>query len=146
MTSMQKFGSLKIIKTWTKSNMWLSQLPITLLQGSIKNPEYHPSSGQGGTSSNASDLYLGHVRFGSQQGHHISWLRFSVVLCSPSKQILGHCLSPLKSNGSICTICFNILKLCILPTVCVCVYRMILTINSDCLPKNGNQLDFVVEM
>jgi hypothetical protein len=26
-------------------------------------------------------------------------------------------------------------KLCILPTHCICVFRMVLTINSDCFPK-----------
>jgi hypothetical protein len=28
-----------------------------------------------------------------------------------------------------------VLKLCILPTRSICVFRMILTINSDCFPK-----------
>jgi hypothetical protein len=38
---------------------------------------------------------------------------------------------------SICTTCFNITctKLCIPPTECICVFRMVLTINSDCFPK-----------
>jgi hypothetical protein len=36
---------------------------------------------------------------------------------------------------NIYTICFNTLKLCILPTECICVFRMVLTINSDCFPK-----------
>jgi hypothetical protein len=35
----------------------------------------------------------------------------------------------------ICTTCSNTLKLCILPTECICVFRMVLTINSDCFPK-----------
>jgi hypothetical protein len=30
---------------------------------------------------------------------------------------------------------FNILKFCILPTQCICVSRMVLTINGDCFPK-----------
>jgi hypothetical protein len=29
----------------------------------------------------------------------------------------------------------NIQKLCILPTQCICVFRVVLTINSDCFPK-----------
>jgi hypothetical protein len=29
----------------------------------------------------------------------------------------------------------NTLKLCILSTHCICVFRMVLTINSDCFPK-----------
>jgi hypothetical protein len=36
---------------------------------------------------------------------------------------------------SICTTRFNIIKLCILPTQCICVFRMVLTINSECFPK-----------
>jgi hypothetical protein len=36
---------------------------------------------------------------------------------------------------SIRTTCFNTLKLCILPTECICVFHMDLTINSDCFPK-----------
>jgi hypothetical protein len=39
------------------------------------------------------------------------------------------------SPVTICTICFDILKLCILPTECICVFRVVLTINSDCFPK-----------
>jgi hypothetical protein len=41
----------------------------------------------------------------------------------------------LKPGYSICSTCCNTLKLCILPTQCVCVFRMVLTINSDCFPK-----------
>jgi hypothetical protein len=37
--------------------------------------------------------------------------------------------------ATICITCFNILELCILPTECVCVFRVVLTINSDCFPK-----------
>jgi hypothetical protein len=33
------------------------------------------------------------------------------------------------------TACFNILKLFILGTYCVHVFRMVLTVNSDCFPK-----------
>jgi hypothetical protein len=36
---------------------------------------------------------------------------------------------------TIYTICFNIPELCILFTQCICVFRMVLTINSDCFPK-----------
>jgi hypothetical protein len=36
---------------------------------------------------------------------------------------------------TICTTCCNALKLCIPPTQCICVFRMVLTINSDCFPK-----------
>jgi hypothetical protein len=37
---------------------------------------------------------------------------------------------------SIRTTCFNIPPLCILPTQCICVFRMVLTINRDCFPKH----------
>jgi hypothetical protein len=33
---------------------------------------------------------------------------------------------------TICTTCCNILKLCILPTECIYVFHMVITINSDC--------------
>jgi hypothetical protein len=34
-----------------------------------------------------------------------------------------------------CAISFNTLKLCVLPTQCVCVFYIVLTVNSVCLPK-----------
>jgi hypothetical protein len=37
---------------------------------------------------------------------------------------------------TICTTCFNMLKLYIPPTQCICVFHMVLTINSDCFPKH----------
>jgi hypothetical protein len=33
------------------------------------------------------------------------------------------------------TTCFDTSKLHILPTQCICVFHMVLTINSDCFPK-----------
>jgi hypothetical protein len=36
---------------------------------------------------------------------------------------------------TICTTSFNILKLCLLTAECICMFRMVLTINSDCFPK-----------
>jgi hypothetical protein len=30
---------------------------------------------------------------------------------------------------------FNILKLCILPTQCICVFHVVLTMNIGCFPK-----------
>jgi hypothetical protein len=42
---------------------------------------------------------------------------------------------PSYSVVTICTTCYNIPKLCILPTECICVFRTVLTINSDCFPK-----------
>jgi hypothetical protein len=36
---------------------------------------------------------------------------------------------------TVCTTFFNTPKLCILPTQCIYVFRMVLTINSDCFPK-----------
>jgi hypothetical protein len=43
---------------------------------------------------------------------------------------------------AICTTCFNIKNICILPTERVCMFRMVLAINCDCFPK---QLGFVAE-
>jgi hypothetical protein len=46
------------------------------------------------------------------------------------------CINPLSLKPSgYYTYHFNILQLCILPTQCMCVFRMVLTINSDCFPK-----------
>jgi hypothetical protein len=36
---------------------------------------------------------------------------------------------------TMCTKCFNTLKLCILTTKCIYMFRVVLTINSDCFPK-----------
>jgi hypothetical protein len=44
-------------------------------------------------------------------------------------------INPLKPSELIHTTSFNILKLCILPTECIFVFRVVLTINSDCFPK-----------
>jgi hypothetical protein len=43
---------------------------------------------------------------------------------------------------TICTTCFNILKLCSLPTECICVFRTVLTIHSDCSLKQHEPLGF----
>jgi hypothetical protein len=51
----------------------------------------------------------------------------------------------LKHNGTVCTTCFNILKLYILHTDCICVFHMVLTINSDCSVNSINRSDFVAE-
>jgi hypothetical protein len=45
------------------------------------------------------------------------------------------CATPKSPVVTICTTRFNTLKLCILPTQCICVFHMVLTINSDCFPK-----------
>jgi hypothetical protein len=47
----------------------------------------------------------------------------------------------LKPSGSVCTTRFKILKLCILPEECVCVFRVVLTVNSDCCPKQHYPVD-----
>jgi hypothetical protein len=36
-------------------------------------------------------------------------------------------------------------ELRILPTQCMCVFRMVLTINSDCFPNSINRFGFVVD-
>jgi hypothetical protein len=46
---------------------------------------------------------------------------------------------------SIYAIYFNI-KNCILPTTCICIFRVVLIINSDCSPNSINRLGSVVEM
>jgi hypothetical protein len=37
--------------------------------------------------------------------------------------------------ATICTTCFNISKPCIIPTECIFVFRMVLTLNIDYFPK-----------
>jgi hypothetical protein len=44
-------------------------------------------------------------------------------------------ISPLKFSGYYMHHFLNTLKLCILPTKCICVFHTIPTINSDCFPK-----------
>jgi hypothetical protein len=44
-------------------------------------------------------------------------------------------LNPESPEVAIYTTYFNITKFCILPTECSCVFCMVLTINSDCFPK-----------
>jgi hypothetical protein len=36
-------------------------------------------------------------------------------------------------------------ELCLLPKLCISVFRMILTINSNCYPNSINRLDFVMD-
>jgi hypothetical protein len=65
---------------------------------------------------------------------------YSSVTGSRNKQLnrflrCSH-INPLKSNGYyMYHLLFNTPKSCILPTHCICVFRMVLTINSDCFPK-----------
>jgi hypothetical protein len=52
---------------------------------------------------------------------------------NPARKIVKegqYSLNPLKPSGH-----YIYHLLCILPTQCVCVFRMVLTINSDCFPK-----------
>jgi hypothetical protein len=53
------------------------------------------------------------------------------------RRIYKYCLQidPLKPRGSILITYFSTLKFCILPTECICVSRMVLTINSDSFLK-----------
>jgi hypothetical protein len=46
-----------------------------------------------------------------------------------------------KSVVTICTTCFYILKLCIPPTECICMLRMVLTINCNCFTKQNSLVD-----
>jgi hypothetical protein len=41
-----------------------------------------------------------------------------------------------KPTDRIHTSCFNVLQLCIVPTEWICVFRVVLTENSYCFPKN----------
>jgi hypothetical protein len=45
-----------------------------------------------------------------------------------------------RPSVTICTTRFNTLKLCILPTQCICVFRMVLTINSHSFRKQHEQV------
>jgi hypothetical protein len=48
-------------------------------------------------------------------------------------EIILNVIIPLKPSGSIRTTYFNILKFCILTTQCICMFHMVLTVNSDFL-------------
>jgi hypothetical protein len=68
------------------------------------------------------------LRGGPQFLHMNTWIVPLLLFTFP--------ISPLKSPVvTICTTCFSLLELCILHTECICVFRMVLTINSDCFPK-----------
>jgi hypothetical protein len=60
------------------------------------------------------------------------WLHFKLIIWSVRQQSALTIQSPMVT---ICTTRFNTPKLYILPTQCICVFRMVLTINSDCFPK-----------
>jgi hypothetical protein len=74
-----------------------------------------------------------------------SWLIFwrcLVRISSVTPTILTNIILPndtlthySRSGYYIYTTCFNKLELCILSTECICVFLMVLTINSDCFPK-----------
>jgi hypothetical protein len=46
---------------------------------------------------------------------------------------------------TMCTICFITIKLCILPTECICVVHKVLTINRDWFSNSVNRLIFIAE-
>jgi hypothetical protein len=54
-------------------------------------------------------------------------------------------INHLNARGSIYTICFNILKLCILTKECICTFRAVLTINSNFSLKSINRLMILEE-
>jgi hypothetical protein len=56
-------------------------------------------------------------------------------ISGPSLASFSFPLSLLSLVVAICTTCFKTLKLCILPTERICVFPMVLTINSDSFPK-----------
>jgi hypothetical protein len=43
---------------------------------------------------------------------------------------------------AIYTTCFNILKLCILPTECICVFYMVFEMKRDCFPEQHEWAEF----
>jgi hypothetical protein len=47
----------------------------------------------------------------------------------------GHFFNSLKPVVTVYTTCINMLKLWVIPTECICMLRMVLTINSDFFPK-----------
>jgi hypothetical protein len=57
------------------------------------------------------------------------------VGCAVTRAVTGDRLTLDSPVVTICTTFFNILKLYILPTQCICVFRMVLTVNSDCFPQ-----------
>jgi hypothetical protein len=54
-------------------------------------------------------------------------------VCKVLVRVIAYMFSPIKVIGSICITCFNVLKLCILPTECIYVLLMVVIINSDYL-------------
>jgi hypothetical protein len=59
------------------------------------------------------------------QLHHLHSLRVTFKITTTLYSIVV----------TICATFYNIQKLCILPTQCIYVFRMVLTVNSDCFPK-----------
>jgi hypothetical protein len=60
---------------------------------------------------------------------------FPLVILSELTQILN----TLKPVGYYIYTCSNTPKLYILPTRCICAFRLVLTINSNCFPKQQSQ-------
>jgi hypothetical protein len=57
-----------------------------------------------------------------------------------------HILTHKSSAVTVCTTRFETLKPCILPTVCICVFRKVLAVNTDFFPLNSfNRLVFEAE-
>jgi hypothetical protein len=65
-------------------------------------------------------------------GMFSTWISVGVIRISGEQWAI---FNVWKSGNPDCTILFNTLRLCTLSTECVCVFRMVLTINDDCLRK-----------
>jgi hypothetical protein len=53
------------------------------------------------------------------------------LICARVTSEVPYLYNPLKHNGNNVNTCFNIKEPCILPTLWIYVFHMILTINSD---------------
>jgi hypothetical protein len=58
-----------------------------------------------------------------------------MLRCDSTSTLTIAAIIPLKHNGKYIYHPPSSKNLCILPTECICVFRMVLTVNSDYFPK-----------
>jgi hypothetical protein len=135
----------KSSKLWRERNRWDTLGDVSLEHGSFAGPEqcslarvlinYFDDLREIGRSVNYS-------RQGMRNSYlHVNWglgsLKFIKIIFQNSAPISlkwgTQCVSITKTNRL--TTFSKTLELRILPTQCICVFRMVLTINSDCFPK-----------